>query len=124
MKIRKLAAPLIVTGVTVLTLALAACKPEPAHEPFIGSTVDPRPSPTVAHDDPAPLLVAMCEAVNDQGPCVDGIGDSGMWVLVGTGGTYPVGTVIDECPTEDGGPTLPCVWLGQHAGYVFGLESL
>jgi hypothetical protein len=126
-------------GVALVAVALlaAGCRP-------VGSGEDPcapggcqvpiRPSDAPAAVS-APLYVPQCHDV-DPGhtpACVDQVGDSGMWIFTPEGSAWPEGVAVTLCPTEDGGPDGPCVWLpsiqGQHpttgdaGAYVFGVKN-
>lgn len=106
-------------ALAAVALVLAACAPS-----------GPKP-PEVLNVVTTPLYVAQCHDVDGplNGPCVDQVGDSGMWIYVPDGSWWPNGQRIELCPTEDGGP-VPCAWLpsvqgnyqGDSGAYVYGVK--
>lgn len=106
----RLAAPVIVVGIAVMVLTLAACKPsEHRPDPCVrtGCQVENPLAPDGLPDDPA-APVPSCDAVDGLGPCTgvyemtDGLLH---WVYVDTGHQLYDGTARDlgvyvECETD------------------------
>lgn len=109
-----------------LVSALAGCKGDtevpPPCPPSDGCTV---PGLT-------PVYVPQCQDVDvpRQGPCVGNF--AGTWLYVGPGSLWPAGTALELCPSEDGGPHLPCAWVpsvqgngqGDSGAYVYGVGTV
>lgn len=117
-----------ILALVALAFSLTACQPQtPPRDPCAphGCQVAPLP-------DPEPVYVPQCQDVDaGVGPCVGTVGDSGMWIYVTAGLTWPRGQLINLCPGEDGGPG-PCAWVpsaqgngqGDSGAYVWGVEPV
>lgn len=103
-------------------LIIAACLVTGGCDPQRPAPPDPCPTGcTVPAADPQYLrrcsdLDAYADAgTPGDGPCVDQVGDSGLWVVTPAGARWPDGLAVLACPTEDGGP-VPCAWVPAVMG--------
>lgn len=106
-------------------LATAALLSTQHHTHLSGRSVDrmlPMPESVGPREsDPVMFSVPECEdlEVGDARACVQP--DDGEWMFVISFRPYTAQEIL-ECRSEDGGPTLPCIWTvrrNQQGGYNY-----